>query len=261
MTGTTLAGTTGTGAPTGTPGSTGSSRTDLAKDQAAGAAETAKAQAGQVTEQVKQQVSSLTEEARDRVTNVARDARSQLQEQGDQQASKVAGAIRDYGHQLRSMADSGEDGQLTGIARSIADQLESTADRLEHGGVSGMVSDVQDFARRRPAAFLIGAGLLGFGVGRLVRNIDKEAIKPGGSHDGQLSQGYSSPSPALSASTGPALDRPLIGADATTVGGFEPSGDIDLTTGRSTAPSDGPAVDAPIVPGEASFGTTGGTAR
>ena len=43
------------------------------------------------------------------------------------------------------------------------------ANRLEMSGPQGLVDDVSSFARRRPGAFLLAAGVAGFAVGRIAR--------------------------------------------------------------------------------------------
>jgi hypothetical protein len=48
-------------------------------------------------------------------------------------------------------------------------RLDQVVERLGNGGFDGMVNDVQRFARRRPALFLVGAAALGLAVGRLIR--------------------------------------------------------------------------------------------
>jgi hypothetical protein len=50
-----------------------------------------------------------------------------------------------------------------------ADRVYSVAEDFQVRGVSGVLEDVQSFARRRPGAFLLGAAVIGFGVGRYVK--------------------------------------------------------------------------------------------
>ncbi|HEX2272987.1 MAG TPA: hypothetical protein VHG90_03835, partial [Acidimicrobiales bacterium] len=50
-----------------------------------------------------------------------------------------------------------------------ADRVYTVATSLEERGMGGVLEDVQAFARRRPAAFLAGAAVVGFGLGRAVR--------------------------------------------------------------------------------------------
>ena len=50
-----------------------------------------------------------------------------------------------------------------------ADRLYSLASDIDSRGLSAVLDDLQAFARRRPGAFLVGAAVAGFGIGRAVR--------------------------------------------------------------------------------------------
>ena len=51
-----------------------------------------------------------------------------------------------------------------------ADRVHGVADdEVQAGDFEAIIDDVRAFARRRPVAFLLGAAVAGFGVGRLVR--------------------------------------------------------------------------------------------
>ena len=91
---------------------------------------------------------------------------------------QLASALRDLGEQAQALADGRpEDAPtLTDYVGRAADGLYGGADRLhavasdiEQRGVSGVLDDLQTFARRRPGAFLLGAAVVGFGIGRVVK--------------------------------------------------------------------------------------------
>ena len=64
-----------------------------------------------------------------------------------------------------------EIGKTADQARQAAGEVVSTAGEhyLERHGAEGLVSEVQDFACRRPGLFLGGALLAGFGTARLAK--------------------------------------------------------------------------------------------
>jgi hypothetical protein len=67
------------------------------------------------------------------------------------------------------------------VVSRIADSGRQFADYLDHHGPEGVLREVQDFARRRPGAFLASALAAGFVVGRLGKGIakaDSNAGKP-----------------------------------------------------------------------------------
>jgi hypothetical protein len=63
-------------------------------------------------------------------------------------------------------APSGAVGDLT---RQAADRLQTAAGYLESKQPNELLNDVRAFASRRPGAFLFGAAVAGFAVGRLVK--------------------------------------------------------------------------------------------
>lgn len=150
-------------------------------DQATSAAQ-------QVKEQAREQIGSLGGEARERARGTLQDVRGQLQEHADGQAQKAAGSLHDFAGQLRSMSEGAEPGQAVDLTRQASERLEQFASRLEDGGTSGLIDDVSNFARQRPGVFLLGALGAGFAVGRLLRNVDLQAVKPSGAEGGPSTQ-------------------------------------------------------------------------
>ncbi len=138
--------------------------------------------AGQVSSQVSEQAadvaSTAAEQARGVIDHAAGQARGLLEQakgtvrqQGEAQAGQLTQALAN----LRDEAEALLDGRpadaptLVDQGRNVTHQLDRTVQRLEDRGLEGVLYDLQRFARRRPAAFLVGSGALGFLVGRLVR--------------------------------------------------------------------------------------------
>jgi hypothetical protein len=60
-------------------------------------------------------------------------------------------------------------GQLGPMLDEAQHKLQRYVTSLEDRGPQALVDDVSRFARRRPGVFLLGAGLAGFAIGRVVR--------------------------------------------------------------------------------------------
>jgi hypothetical protein len=88
------------------------------------------------------------------------------------QASRLAGALFQVGTQAVALSQGRPEqaGPLVDYAEQAADWLDTCASHIEDRGLEGLATDVVDFARRRPAVFLAGAAVVGFGVGRLIRS-------------------------------------------------------------------------------------------
>src|SRR3954447_2839097 len=90
-------------------------------------------------------------------------------------------------------------GPLGDYTRQAADRLQSAAGYLENKQPGELLDDVRGFAGRRPGAFLLGAAVAGFAVGRLVKG-----ASGGSASSGSASSADSAGSAGSSASSGSA---------------------------------------------------------
>ncbi|MER5311381.1 hypothetical protein ABT034_26730 [Streptomyces sp. NPDC002773] len=124
--------------------------------------------AGTAREQGAEVVGEATNQARDLVGEL----RDQLQGQAHTQTRNLAQNVRRLADELREMSENGKpDSSAAGVVRQLADGGQQVASRLEQRGPDGLVSDLQDFARRRPGVFLAGAALAGFAVARVGKGV------------------------------------------------------------------------------------------
>jgi ElaB/YqjD/DUF883 family membrane-anchored ribosome-binding protein len=94
-------------------------------------------------------------------------AESMLEEQRQQVAQKVSGIAE----ALRSAANSLEQSQnraLAGYVDQAADQVASIYRTVRERHWNEIVADTEDFARRQPTLFVLGAVATGFLVGRFL---------------------------------------------------------------------------------------------
>lgn len=130
------------------------------------AGEAARGLAGSAGEQAR----SVTGQARDQARTTARDLRGHVADEADSQAHRTAGAVRQWADDLAGLADNAPaDSPARSLVAQAADGGHRAADYLDEHGVGGLIEDMQGFARRRPAAFLGGAALAGFALGRIVK--------------------------------------------------------------------------------------------
>jgi len=198
-----------------------------ATDEARGVASTAAEQGGALVQTAKQDVRSLVETAKERAggltgeisaqgRSLVQETRSQLEAQAQSGVQRFATGFRQLGEQAQALAEGRPDEapQLTEYVTRAADGLYGAADRMfsvaddvETRGISGLLDDLQQFARRRPGAFLLGATVLGFGVGRLVKAEKARAAQE---------QAVEEPEPTQSATdgNGRARRQPLLTARA-----------------------------------------------
>ena len=132
----------------------------------------AKEQIGAVTTTVKEQATQLTQELSDQSRALYEEAREQLEQQAETQTQSLVKALHRWGTQTQALANGRpeEAGTVGQYAQQWADKLHDVATEIEIRGVSGLVEETQNFAHRRPGAFFLGAVVVGFAGGRLVRS-------------------------------------------------------------------------------------------
>jgi hypothetical protein len=160
---------TGAYAPDSSPGGE-TSRTKQVAEQGAQAAGHA---ATDVKDTAVEQAQRVGAETKVQARNLAADVRDRLSEQARTQNDRLAGSIRDTADQLDEMRGDRSDSPAATVVARVADGGRQLADYLDRNGPEGVLREVQDFARRRPGAFLATALAAGFVVGRLGKGVAK----------------------------------------------------------------------------------------
>jgi len=147
---------------------------DSKAKQVAGQAQQAAGQAASdVKDTAKEQAQRVGAEAKTQVRNVASDVRGKVSDQARTQNDKLVGTIRQTADQLDEMRGERGDSPAAAVVSRVADGGRQIADYLDRNGPEGVLREVQDFARRRPGAFLATALAAGFVVGRLGKGVAK----------------------------------------------------------------------------------------
>ncbi|WP_433795579.1 hypothetical protein [Actinoplanes sp. CA-252034] len=160
---------------TGTPSATSSRGDDqskvkqVAQDTRAAAGDAASDVAGTAKEQAQR----VGAEARTQARNVAAEVRGKLGEQARSQHGRLVGSIRQTADHLDEMRADRSDSPAAAVVERVAEGGRQFADYLDRNGPEGVLREVEDFARRRPGAFLATALAAGFVVGRLGKSVAK----------------------------------------------------------------------------------------
>ncbi|GIE36485.1 hypothetical protein Ait01nite_095300 [Actinoplanes italicus] len=137
--------------------------------------------AGDVAGTAKEQAQRVATEARTQAQTVASEIRGKLTESAHAQNGRLVGSIRQTADHLDEMRGDRSDSPAAAVVSRIADGGRQFADYLDRNGPDGVLREVEDFARRRPGAFLATALAAGFVVGRLGKSVakaDPDAGKP-----------------------------------------------------------------------------------
>ena len=140
------------------------------KDKAADTAEAGKQAAGEVAQTATDKAKDVAQETKAQARNVLGEAQGQLREQTRAQHQNLITNLRSLGDELNTMAERSEQpGTATDLVSQAGDRAHSVASWLDEREPAQLVDEVRAFARRRPAAFIVGALAAGVVAGRLTR--------------------------------------------------------------------------------------------
>jgi hypothetical protein len=176
-------------------------RTAGAGEMAGEATGAVKAAAGDVAETAKEQLRQVAGEVKEQTRNVASDVRDRVAEQARLQSDNLSEGIRRVADELGTMAAERPDSLARTVVVRIAEGGHQVAEHLARRGPEGVLAEVQEFARRRPGAFLATALVSGFVVGRLGRGVmsaGPQSTEPDEAGRDSLTQFRGESSPAAS---------------------------------------------------------------
>ena len=188
-------GTTPSTASGSTSGSSGT--TDVAKDEARATGEQAKEGAKHVAAVGKDEAKNVAQETGQQAKELWQQTRSQLVEQSAQQQTRVADGLRSLSEELSGMARGSEQqGVASDLAHQASQRMGDVATWLDQRDPGSLVSEVKQFARQRPGAFLATAAVIGLVGGRLSRGLVAEhQDQQDGSSTGSSGDDYTATAP------------------------------------------------------------------
>jgi ElaB/YqjD/DUF883 family membrane-anchored ribosome-binding protein len=193
---------------------TSSADTATKPEQAKAAVSTASDKAGEVAAEAGQQVRNVVEEAKQQSRELVDRTREDVLGQARERGQQAAGSMRTLADRLGALADGNATaaGPLVEYVREGQYRINRLAGRLDEDP-EALFEELRHFARRKPAVFLAGAGVLGFLAGRLVRSGNQSSSGSTARSALSVSPPLASPPPmsapvASGAVTAPARDVP-----------------------------------------------------
>jgi len=145
---------------------------DVVKDQASGLSHSSVQAGKHVAEVAREQASGVAAETARQGRDLLQQAQGQLAEQAAHGQQRVAKQLLSLSDELRAMADHpGHGGMAADLAHQAASRIRDAGQWLEGRKPGQVMDEVQSFARRRPAAFLVLAAGAGLVAGRLTRGL------------------------------------------------------------------------------------------
>jgi hypothetical protein len=145
--------------------------TQLVKDQASDLANSSVQAGKHVGDVAREQASGVAAEAGRQGRSLLEQAQGQLQEQAAEGQHRIAQKLLSLSDELRSMAENSSQGVAVDVTQQAASRVGDAGHWLEKREPGQVVSEVQSFARRRPAVFLMLAAGAGLVAGRLTRGL------------------------------------------------------------------------------------------
>jgi hypothetical protein len=124
-------------------------------------ADAAKDQIGEAADRLRDGASSIADKAKDAVSERAEEGKETVASSMADFATAVRKASNELGARDQSMAAS--------LVREVAGGLEDASKAIHGRSVGDLTRSVSDFARRQPAAFLLGATVAGIALGRFIK--------------------------------------------------------------------------------------------
>src|SRR6478672_1442767 len=146
--------------------------TDVAKDEARATGAQAKEGARHLAGVGKDEARNVAEETGQQAKELWQQTRTQLMDQSAQQQTRVAEGLRSLSEELSGMARGSEQqGVASDLAHQASQRMGDAAAWLDQRDPGSLVSEVKQFARQRPGAFLATAAVIGLVGGRLSRGL------------------------------------------------------------------------------------------
>ena len=140
--------------------------------KAAESAQAGKQAAAEVAQTAAEKAKDVVGETKVQAQNVLAQAQGQVKEQTAAQHRNLVTNLRSLGDELSAMKDSGEQsGQASQLVGQAAERVHSAASWLDAREPGQLVDELRGLARRKPAAFVIGALVAGVAAGRLTRGV------------------------------------------------------------------------------------------
>jgi hypothetical protein len=143
----------------------------VVKDQASDLANSSVQAGKHVGDVAREQASGVAAEAGRQGRNLLEQAQSQLHEQAAEGQQRIAKKLLSLSDELRSMAENSNQGVAVDVTQQAASRVRDAGHWLEQREPGQVANEVQSFARRRPAVFLLLAAGTGLVAGRLTRGL------------------------------------------------------------------------------------------
>ena len=133
--------------------------------------ERVKESAAQVAQTARREANTVAADVRTQVRRVVEDAKQSASERADTQQKQWSQRLGDVSRELHEMASDRPQTPARTLVTQLADRTATLSDYLANRRAEDVLIQVQDFARRRPGAFLLAMAAAGFVAGRIGKGV------------------------------------------------------------------------------------------
>jgi hypothetical protein len=142
-----------------------------ARDAGADLASTAREAGADVGRTVTQEARQVATAATDQAQQVGLDVRQRVRDEVGRQHRQAVDRVGAFAEELYTMAAQRPQTPAGDLVTSLAARSRTFAEYLDQHGPERVLHELQEFARRRPATFIVAAVAAGFVVGRLGKGL------------------------------------------------------------------------------------------
>ena len=135
------------------------------------ALETARDAGTDVASTARDEVRHVADEAVDQAHRVTADVKQRVRDEAERQHGNLTGRVGQFASELYAMAAERPETPARELITLLADRSTAFAEYLDKNGPEKALTELQDFARRRPGTFIVAAVAAGFVVGRLGKGL------------------------------------------------------------------------------------------
>ena len=162
---------------------------------------------GGPAQQVSHRAREATEQARDSAQQAAGQAQSRVRQEVDTRTTQLGDQIASTAQDVRSVGEElrkqGKDGPAR-LADQAAERAERVADYMRNADADSLLGELEDVARRRPWAVMVGGLTLGFIASRFIKASGEQRYRSRSGNSDLETDWSRAPASTFGATTSPA---------------------------------------------------------
>lgn len=138
------------------------------KTETQGLKESVSTEASSMLSSAKEEAHGLGDQAKEQGAAMLNETKEQLKSRSQEQQNRLGDTLDTFASDLREMSKD-QDSLAANLASGIGIKAESLANMSREADLGSIANSIKGFAKNHPGTFLLGAGVLGFALARVVK--------------------------------------------------------------------------------------------